>query len=92
LDDVPAFQQMRAIQMEFLREMLGRRTLGNAPHNQDDRFTGIATLAPEGVGEEIVDGPTLPTPIIENRCAMTIMRGLLFRQSMSLGTAQALGM
>jgi hypothetical protein len=92
LDDVPAFQQMRAIQMEFLREMLCRRTLSNTAHNQDNRFTGIATLAPDGVGEEIVDCSTPPTPIIENRRAMAIMRGLIFRQKMSLGTAQAFGM
>jgi hypothetical protein len=78
--------------MEFLREMLGRRTLGNAAQNQDNRFTGIATLAPKGVGEQIVDGATPPTSIIENWWAMAIMWGLAFRQGMSLGTTQALGM
>jgi hypothetical protein len=92
LDNVPALQQMRAIQMEFLCEMLRRRTLSDATQNQHNRFTGIATLAPDSVGEEIVDGATPPTPIIENRSAMAIMRGLVFRQRMSLGTAQALGM
>lgn len=82
---------MRAIQVKFLRKMLGWRTLGDAAQNQHNRFTGIATLAPDGLAKEIVDRATAPTPIIENRSAMAIMWSLGFRQAMSLGTVQALG-
>ena len=82
---------MGAIQIKFLRKMLCWRTLGDAAQDQHNRFTGIATLAPTGMGEEIVDGATPPAPLIENRSAMAILRGLVFRQAMSLGTVQAPG-
>ena len=72
--------------------MLGGYALGNATQDLDDGRTPIVRLRPERAGEQVEDGATGRTAVIQDRRPMAVMRGLIRGQGMPMRTAQAVRM
>ena len=89
---VPPFQKMGAIDRQFVREMLGRRTLSNAAQDLDDSGAAIAGLPPECASEQIKDGTALPTAVIGNDRSPPSVRCLIGAKWMAVRTVQAIWM
>jgi hypothetical protein len=92
LHRVTPFQELGAIEAQFLRQMLGRDALSDAAQEQHDLATGVAGLAPTSAGEQVVDRPALATAVVHDRGTMTIMRLLIRGQGMPLRTSKPVRM
>jgi hypothetical protein len=83
---VPSFQEICAIDVEFIGQMLGRRTLGDATQDLDDRGTAIAGLPPNRGGEQVEDRAALSTAGIRNERSPPPMGRLLSAERMAART------
>jgi hypothetical protein len=91
LNLMPPLQQLRAIQPQLLRQVVRGDALGDSPQNQHNLTARVATAALYTAGEEVEDRSTLSTAILNDRRTMAVVRVLLIRQRMSLGTLQPFG-
>jgi hypothetical protein len=92
LDLMTPFQKMRAINAQLVRQMFGRHALGNAPQDQHDLNTRVATSTPQRAAEHIEHCSTLPTAIVHNRGTLPVVGLLIGWQRMTLGTFQPIRM
>ena len=92
LDVMPALKEMPAINVQFVRQMLGRGALRNPAQDEDNRGAAVAGLGEECIGEQIEDRATSPAAVVHDRCAMPIVGCLLGWQQMAVRTGQAGGM
>jgi hypothetical protein len=91
LNGVATFQQMSAIHVQFLGQVLRREALRNTPQNLENKSAGVARFTKDGAGKEIKDGAALATAIFEDRRTMAIMGRLIGWQGMAVRTDQAIG-
>jgi len=73
LDLVTPPQQMRAVQSQLLGQVYGGNAVSDPTEDQDDLGTPQTAPAPDASGEQVVDRSAVPTPIVEDRRAMSIM-------------------
>jgi len=90
LNGVATFQQMSAIHVQFLGQVLRREALRNTPQNLENKSAGVARFTKDGAGKEIKDGAALATAIFEDRRTMAIMGRLIGWQGMAVRTDQAI--
>jgi hypothetical protein len=89
LNGVPAGQQIAAIQVQFLGQVLGGDPLRDAAHNLENDPAGVARFAKDRAGEEVKDGAALPTAVVEERSPVAVMGRLVGGQGMAVRTDQA---
>ena len=92
LDGVAAVQQMAAIDAQFLGQVLGRRTLGDATQDEDQRRAPLVARGPPGGGEQVEDGAAGPAAVVQDGGPMPVMRCLPKGQRMAGRADQTSGM
>jgi hypothetical protein len=89
---VPPWEQVSAIDAQFVGEMQGWDALRDTAQDLDDRGTAIAGLPEECASEEVEDRAALSTAVIGNEGASPSVRRLIAGKWMALRTVQAIWM
>jgi hypothetical protein len=89
---VPSFQEMRAIDGQFVSQMQSGNALGDAAQDLDDSRAAIASLPEDRGCEEVEDRATLPTAVIGNDWSASSVGRLTGREQMAVWAVQAIWM
>jgi len=89
---VPSFQEMRAIDGQFVGKMLGRGALSDAAQDLDDGGTPIASLPEDRGGEQVEDRAALPTAVVGNDGSPPTVGCLRGSERMAVWAVQAVWM
>jgi hypothetical protein len=84
------FQQVLAVNTQFLRQVQGRYALGNALQDAHDHTAAVMGALPEGSGERVVD-TTAATAKVQHRRPIVPMHFRLFDRPLTRRATQTLG-
>lgn len=81
-------EQMASTYPQLVREMLRRHAVREAAQDHHHPRAGVVRALQGGRRKEIENATARAAPVVGNRCATAVMRGLVGRQRVSVGASQ----
>lgn len=85
-------EQMASTYAQLVREMLRRHALREAAQDHDRPRARVMRALQGGRRKEIENATAGAAPVVDNRCAMAVVRGLVGRQRVPVGAPQPVRM